>query len=114
MEANPERTQVVAVVEPKKYPIRSKYLQEKPTSIFLDDEELFVAATAAEVHLYDAVTLEKLYAFVIKDVEAHEGPLTIKRFQKGKITLLALLFKSSELLQLKLVREVPDTPEDPT
>jgi hypothetical protein len=35
-------------------------LSDYDNSMFLKDESLFIVATPAEIHLYDAVTLEKL------------------------------------------------------
>lgn len=57
------QSQIVEVVEPKKFRIKSNFLQDFSTSLFLEEEEIFAAATCAEVHIYDALKLSKLHAF---------------------------------------------------
>ena len=94
MEPNQERTPVVAVIEPKKYRINSNYLQDLSTRLFLQEEELFVAATAGEIHLYDTLTLEKLHVFSIKNLESQDRPLVMKKVKKSATTLLVLFYPS--------------------
>ena len=55
--------------KPQKKKINSRYLSDYDNSMFLKEESLFIVATPAEIHLYDAITLERLQVYIPKNVK---------------------------------------------
>ena len=79
-------------------------MQDYDKSMFLKHERLFIVASPAEIHLYDAVTLERYQIYTAANLKNTDIMTLMKEDLLGLEPVVGILYHSLELLQLKLVK----------
>lgn len=89
---------------PTKFQVKLDYLMGPCVNMFIDREGLFVAASVAEIHLYDAFTFKKEDSLDISDLKIQGKPLQIYREQSGLLRIVNVVFTGFKLLSIAIFR----------
>lgn len=89
---------------PEKIRLNSQYLSDYDNSMFLKEESLFIVATPAEIHLFDAVSLERLQVYIPKNINNKDIISMMRENIPGLKNIIYILYHGFELLELKLVK----------